>query len=270
MKCPTAMSFRRDFLMLLVRTSRPRPRRIGRARALEKSPRHHEWVTVKHGDRSVETFVVYPESKHKRPVVLVIHEIFGMTDWAQEVSDEVAEAGYIAVAPDLLSGMAPNGGRTSDFAEGKATEAVSHLDRRPDHAGPERCRGLRAEASCVERQDFRRGILLGRRPELPVRDEPAGSLRGVRFLRAAAGQRRDGAYQGARVRILCRQRCSDWGYDSRCDRANEGSRENVRAGHLRRRRPRVHARRRSPRCERREQESAHQRMGAVEDPACAE
>jgi len=95
---------------------------------LSKSPRHSEWVTVKYGTRSVETFVVYPESKEKRPVVLVIHEIFGLTDWAQEVADEIAEAGYIAVAPDLLSGMGPNGGRTSDFAEGKATEAVSHLD----------------------------------------------------------------------------------------------------------------------------------------------
>ena len=95
---------------------------------LAKSPRHSEWATVKHDNRSVDTFVVYPESKDKRPVVLVIHEIFGLTDWAQEVSDEIAEAGYIAVAPDLLSGMGPNGGRTSDFAEGKATEAVSHLN----------------------------------------------------------------------------------------------------------------------------------------------
>ena len=77
---------------------------------------------------AVETFVVYPEAKEKRPVVLIIHEIFGLTDWAQELADEVAAAGYIAVAPDLLSGMAPNGGRTSDFAEGKATEAVSHLN----------------------------------------------------------------------------------------------------------------------------------------------
>lgn len=94
---------------------------------LDKSPRHGEWVTVKHGDRSVQTFVVYPETKDKRPVVLVIHEIFGLTDWAQELADEVAAAGYIAVAPDLLSGMAPNGGRTSDFAEGKATEAVGNL-----------------------------------------------------------------------------------------------------------------------------------------------
>lgn len=95
---------------------------------VEKSPRHREWVTVKHDGRSVETFVVYPESKGKRPVVLVIHEIFGMTDWVQDLADQLAEAGYIAVAPDLLSGMAPNGGRSSDFPQGKATEAVSHLN----------------------------------------------------------------------------------------------------------------------------------------------
>lgn len=95
---------------------------------LEKSPRHREWVTIKHDGRSVETLVVYPESKDKTPVVLIIHEIFGMTDWVEELADEVAEAGYIAVTPDLLSGMGPNGGRSSSFAEGKANEAVSHLN----------------------------------------------------------------------------------------------------------------------------------------------
>jgi carboxymethylenebutenolidase len=95
---------------------------------LEKSPRHREWVTVKHDNRSVETFVVYPESKGKTPVVMIIHEIFGMTDWVQDLADQVAAAGYVAVAPDLLSGMGPNGGRSTDFAEGKTTEAVSHLN----------------------------------------------------------------------------------------------------------------------------------------------
>jgi carboxymethylenebutenolidase len=94
---------------------------------IEKSPRHREWVTVKHDGRNVETLVVYPESKDKRPVVLVIHEIFGLSDWAQELADELAAAGYIAVAPDLLSGMAPNGGRTKDFPVG-VTEAVSKLN----------------------------------------------------------------------------------------------------------------------------------------------
>ncbi len=95
---------------------------------LEKSPRHREWVTVKHDGRSVETFVVYPESKGKTPVVLIIHEIFGMTDWVQDLADQVAAEGYIAVAPDLLSGMGLNGGRSSGFAEGKTMEAVSHLN----------------------------------------------------------------------------------------------------------------------------------------------
>lgn len=95
---------------------------------LDKSPRHREWVTVKHDGRAVQTFVVYPESKDKTPVVLVIHEIFGLTDWAEELSDEVAAAGYIAVAPDLLSDMAPNGGRTSDLTQDQAIEAVSHLN----------------------------------------------------------------------------------------------------------------------------------------------
>jgi len=96
--------------------------------ALEKSPRHREWVTIKHDARAVETFVVYPEAKDKRPVVLIIHEIFGMTDWVQDLADQVAAAGFIAVAPDLLSGMGPNGGRTTDFPQGKAGEGINRLD----------------------------------------------------------------------------------------------------------------------------------------------
>jgi carboxymethylenebutenolidase len=100
---------------------------------VEKSPRHREWVTIKHEGRTVETFVVYPEAKDKTPVVLIIHEIFGMTDWVQDLADQVAVAGYIAVAPDLLSGMGPNGGRSSAFPAGQgmsspAVEAVSHLN----------------------------------------------------------------------------------------------------------------------------------------------
>jgi len=94
---------------------------------VEKSPRHREWVTVKHDGRSVETFVVYPESSRKTPVVVVIHEIFGMTDWVEDAADQVAAAGYIAVAPDLLSGMAPNGGRTKDFAAGEVGPAIGKL-----------------------------------------------------------------------------------------------------------------------------------------------
>jgi carboxymethylenebutenolidase len=83
--------------------------------AVDKSPRRREWVTVKHGARSVESFLAYPQPRDKAPAMVVIHEIFGMSDWVEDVTDEFAEAGFIAIAPDLLSGMAPNGGRTKDF-----------------------------------------------------------------------------------------------------------------------------------------------------------
>ena len=83
---------------------------------LAKSPRHQEWVEVKYGNRTLKSFVVYPEVKNKATAVIVIHEIFGMSDWVQALTDELAEAGYIAIAPDLLSGMAPNGGGTDELA----------------------------------------------------------------------------------------------------------------------------------------------------------
>src|SRR6266852_3526593 len=83
---------------------------------LAKSPRHREWVKVKNGNREVNTFIVYPEVNKKATAVVVIHEIFGMSDWVQQLTDELAEAGYIGIAPDLLSGMGPNGGGTAEIA----------------------------------------------------------------------------------------------------------------------------------------------------------
>jgi carboxymethylenebutenolidase len=94
---------------------------------VDKSPRHREWVTVTHDGRKVETFVAYPESSKNTPVIVVIHEIFGHSDWVENVTDEFAAAGYIAISPDLLSGMAPNGGRTSDFPAGGVGPAINKL-----------------------------------------------------------------------------------------------------------------------------------------------
>jgi carboxymethylenebutenolidase len=96
---------------------------------LEQSPRHREWVPLKHGDRTVNAYVVYPEVKGKAPVVVMIHEIFGLTDWAKEMADEIAAEGYIVVEPDLLSGFGPNGGGSSAFANQEDTiKAVSGLN----------------------------------------------------------------------------------------------------------------------------------------------
>src|SRR6266581_5230156 len=105
---------------------------------LNKSPRHGEWVDVKSGDRTIKAFVVYPERKEKTPVVIVIHEIFGLTEWVRGICDQLAENGVIAIAPDLLSGQT--------FAEGdldgprKAVSALSteqvqaDLDATSDYA----------------------------------------------------------------------------------------------------------------------------------------
>lgn len=91
---------------------------------LDKSPRHMEWVKVKQGDREVSSFIVYPEVKEKAVAVVVIHEIFGLTDWVRGVADQLAEAGYIAIAPDLLSGAAPGGGGTAELGSGDAVRRV--------------------------------------------------------------------------------------------------------------------------------------------------
>ncbi len=95
---------------------------------LAKSPRHQEWVKIKNGNREVNSFVVYPEVKAKATAVVVIHEINGMTDWVQSLTDQLAEAGYVAIAPDLLSGMGPGGGGTSAFTERNAVgQAIRDL-----------------------------------------------------------------------------------------------------------------------------------------------
>jgi carboxymethylenebutenolidase len=85
---------------------------------LTKSPRHLEYVNVKHGNREVNCLVAYPEVKEKATAVIVIHEIFGLTDWAKSMADELAEAGYIAIAPDLLWGSGPNGTGTEEIVKG--------------------------------------------------------------------------------------------------------------------------------------------------------
>src|SRR6266567_3296650 len=95
---------------------------------LEKSPRHQEWVKVKHGSREVNCFIGYPEVKDKATAVVVIHEIFGLSDWVRGVADQLAEAGYIAIAPDLLSGTAPGGGGTAELGGDDAVrKAISSL-----------------------------------------------------------------------------------------------------------------------------------------------
>jgi carboxymethylenebutenolidase len=103
---------------------------VAQQNRLETTPRHDEWVTIESAGRTLHAYVVYPQSSKKSGAVLVIHENRGLNDWARTVADRIAENGYIAIAPDLLSGAAPGGGRTSDFANSDAArEAISKLPR---------------------------------------------------------------------------------------------------------------------------------------------
>ena len=101
---------------------------------LEKTARPYEYVQVTQNQRVVTAFVTYPEVKTKATAVIVIHDNQGLTDWARGMTDQLAEAGYIAIAPDLLSGMGPKGGGTADF--GGDRDAVSKgfaaLGQKPD------------------------------------------------------------------------------------------------------------------------------------------
>ncbi len=83
---------------------------------LEKSPRHGEWVEITVAeDRKLNAFIVFPEVKEAASSIIVIHEIFGLTDWIRLVADRLAANGYVAICPDLLSGMGPDGGGTDSF-----------------------------------------------------------------------------------------------------------------------------------------------------------
>ena len=106
------------------------PDEEGAKQRLNTSPRHGELVKVMANGMPVTTWVVYPERKTKAPVVVVIQEIFGLTDWIRAVADQLAADGFIAIAPDLLSGHGPKGGGTEAFASrDDATKAVRDLSQ---------------------------------------------------------------------------------------------------------------------------------------------
>lgn len=113
-------------LLLLVETAAAQDYAL---RQLEESPRHHEWVEVSDGDRTIHSFVAYPEVSENSLAVIVIHENRGLTDWVRSFADQVAAAGYIAIAPDLLSEFDGEHTRTSDFASSDAArDALYQLD----------------------------------------------------------------------------------------------------------------------------------------------
>jgi len=124
----------------------PPPSEAEAAAALAASPRHGEWVDIElaGSDWPIASWIVRPEGSAAAPVVLVLHEIFGLTDWVRAVADRLAENGFVAVVPDLLSGLGPDGGGTASVASRdqvvrlirslEPADAMTWLDAVLDHA----------------------------------------------------------------------------------------------------------------------------------------
>ncbi len=131
---------------LATRVTAPPPSEADAADALAASPRHGEWVDIALGgsDPPIATWIVRPDGSADAPVVLVIHEIFGLTDWVRAVADRLAENGFVAVVPDLLSGLGPDGGGIASVASRdqvvrliralEPADAIARLDAVWDHA----------------------------------------------------------------------------------------------------------------------------------------
>ena len=157
--------------------------------ALNASPRHGEWVDVAlpGSDVPISTWVVYPERSDSAPVVLVIHEIYGLTDWIRGVADQFAAEGFIAVAPDLLSGMGPEGGGTASLGE-RDNVVATILTLEPDER-TRRLNAVRTHALNIPAGNGRLGSVgfcWGGGSELRLRGRSAGPQRRSRVLRYVA------------------------------------------------------------------------------------
>lgn len=85
-------------------------------RKLAASPLHHQWVSIRYGDRVLRAYVTFPAVARKVPIVIVVHEVFGLTDSTLNTADEIARLGYVTIAPDMVSGFGPGGGGTSSLS----------------------------------------------------------------------------------------------------------------------------------------------------------
>ena len=89
---------------------------MGVVARLASSPRKGEYVNIMYDGKPMRTWVVHPAGNGKAPVVVVIMEIFGLSDWIRGVADQLAAEGFIAVAPDIVVGHGKDGGDTSSLS----------------------------------------------------------------------------------------------------------------------------------------------------------
>jgi hypothetical protein len=176
---------------------------------LERSPRHGEYVDIKlpSGGAPIRTWIVYPERKDKAGVALVIHEVYGLSDWLRGVADQLAQEGFIAVAPDLISGLGPGGGGTESVpSRDDVVKLVRTLTPADANARLDAVRAWAVSLPSSNGRSATIGFCWGGRAELRVRRRTTGAGRRGRLLRCVARSRRPGKDRGAGSRPLRRRR----------------------------------------------------------------
>ena len=230
---------------------------------LEQSTRHREYVPVKHDGRTVNTLVIYPESKDKTPVVVLIHEIFGLSDWMKLQADELAAQGYIVLAPDLLSGLGANGGGTDALGgQDNVIKAVMALDPAQVTADLDAVADYGKTLPSASGALFTGGFCWGGGKTFAFATHRADLSAAFVFYGPPPGGGRHGEDHGSGLRVLRRQRQPRQRHDPAGHRGHEDRRQGVRARDVRRRGPRVHARGTGPRRQARRQESVRGRFRA--------
>ncbi len=195
--------------------------------------------------------------------MLVIHEIFGLTDWAKNLADELAAAGYIAIAPDLLS--APGKDTQSYPDQDAAVKAVSalqdaqifpDLDAAADYAMKlPACNGTLAVT----------GFCWGGGKSFAYANHNSHLKAAFVFYGPGSGVScAGGQHFLSGLRLLCGKRRPDWCHHPADQGDHAEGRKTLRTSDLSGRWSRLHARRRSARCIGGKSQGARFRLGTLE------
>ncbi len=190
---------------------------------LEQSERHREYVPIKHDGRTINTLVIYPEVKDKAPVVVLIHEIFGLTDWMKLQADELAAQGYIVVAPDLVSGLGANGGGTDALGgQDNVIKAVMALDAGQVTADLDAVADYGKALPSANGKLFTGGFCWGGGKTFAFATHRADLSAAFVFYGPPPAGSRHGQNHGSGVRVLRRQRQPYRGHDPAGRHGHEG------------------------------------------------
>lgn len=86
-----------------------------------------EWVKVTNGDLQIDAYLAEPTGAGTFPAIIVIQEIFGVNSHIRSVTERLAAAGYVALAPAIFQRTAP--GFEVGYSEADTVLGRQHKDQ---------------------------------------------------------------------------------------------------------------------------------------------